>query len=491
MSSGHAPRLRCTACAREHAWSLTFACASCGGFLEVEYDLEHARIGKEGPTMERYRDLLPLQSAESIFDSGEGHTRCLHARELGRAIGLDAVWLKVESDNPTRTVKDRQGSIAIAALRELGVRNFVTASTGNSCTSMARVMARFPDMHMHAFVGDEFLSRVDCGDSPNVSLYWLPDEPFVAACDAAAWYAGEAGLAREGGFFFFGKREGLKTAYLEAATQVDGDIEVYVQGVSSAIGVYATHRAAGELRALGYTRSMPRLVCVQEQSCDPMVRSFVRGAAAIHPDDIVPRPHGLAKATLRGDPSRTYPLIRDVVLASGGTMLSADAEAIERARSLAQETEGLDICAASALTIAAASDLLRRGFLRRETVVLLNLTGADRPPSARPADFVVERDNGGWMVTAAKHTAASVLATVIEEVRRSQQLADDMPLDADTALLKTGLALDSVGLLELLLSLEKRFCRRIEEHEVTEPNFATIGALARFVAGKLGERPDA
>jgi threonine synthase len=393
------PTLACVACSLEHAWSLAGLCARCGGLLDVRYDLARAAIRPEGPTMERFRDLLPLRSRESIFDAGEGHTRCLHARQMGRALGLDALWVKVEADNPTRTVKDRQGGVAIAVLRELGVREFVTASTGNAATSMARVMARFPDMTMRVFVGDEFLDRVAEVDRPNVHVYWTPNESFVGACEAAAWFAAQTGLVRDDGFFFFGRREGLKTVFLEAALQVRDEIEHYVQGVSSAIGVYAADRAARELRALGLTRSLPRLVCVQEASCAPMARAFARGSATVDPDEIVARPRGAAKATHRGDPTRTYPVIRDIVLASGGTMLAVDGEAIALGRTLALETEGLDICAASALTVAAAGALARSGRIAADAVVLLNLTGADRVPSNRPPDFIVERDGPAWRVT--------------------------------------------------------------------------------------------
>jgi threonine synthase len=349
--------------------------------------------------MSRFRDLLPLRSASSRFDSGEGHTRCLHARALGRAIGLDALWVKIEADNPTRTVKDRQASVVIAALRELGVREFVNSSTGNAATSMARVMARFPDMTMHTFVGDEFLDRVGYFDGPNVHLYWTPAESFVGAGEAAAWFAAESGFVRDDGFFFFARREGLKTVYLEAAAEVRGEIEYYVQSVSSAIGVYAAERAARELQALGVTRSLPKLMCVQESTCAPMAKAFAKGHDRIHPDDVVDRPRGLARATHRGDPSRVYPIIRRMVAESGGTMVEAGEEEIVAARELARETEGLDICAASALAIAGAWALAKSGRIDRAAMVLLNLTGGDRPPSRRPADFVAARDGGGWRIT--------------------------------------------------------------------------------------------
>ena len=396
------PTLTCSSCGCAQPWSLAGACPRCGGLIEVSYDLARARIGDpDQPTMARFRDVLPLRSSSSIFDGGEGRTRCLYARDLGRAIGLDALWVKVEADNPTRTVKDRQASVVLAALRELGVREFVNSSTGNAATSMARVMSRFPEMTMHTFVGDEFLDRVAHFDGPNVHLYWTPEESFVGAGEAAVWFATESGLVRDDGFFFFARREGLKTVYLEAALEVRGEIEYYVQSVSSAIGVFAANRAARELRTMGVTRTLPKLVCVQESSCAPMATAFAQGHERIDTADIVRRPRGLAKATHRGDPSRVYPIIRQMVLESGGTMVDAGEEAIVAVRALARETEGLEICAASALAIARTAALARSGRIERGAVVLLNLTGGDRPPSDRPADFVVARDGRAWRVTPA------------------------------------------------------------------------------------------
>jgi threonine synthase len=438
--------------------------------------------------MARFRDLLPLRSAQSVLDGGEGNTRCLQARELGRAVGLDDLWVKVEADNPTRTTKDRQGTVVVAALREHGVRDFVMASTGNSCTAVARIVARFPDMRLHVFVGDEFLPRVACADAPNVVVYWLPRGTFVEACAAAAWFATRSGFVADSGFPFFPKREALKTVYFEAALQVPRAIEVYVQSVSSGIGVYATHQAARELRAMNLSRSVPRLVCAQEDSCDPLVRSYSRGADRVDVTDIVARPSGLAKATLRGDPSGAYPHLRGIVTASGGTMLSVGAEALRESRELAMQTEGLHICYASSATIAAARVLSSTGVVRRNATVLLNLSGADRPHSGRRADHIVERIGDEWVMTSQSEASSSDVATAVGVVlRESLQLADDFAIDPATVLLEQGLALDSVAVLELLLALETRFGVGIEESEVTEENLRTVGTLTRLIADKQAD----
>jgi threonine synthase len=483
---GKQPRLRCTACGAEHPWSLTQLCDSCQGLVEVEYDPALVELRSEGPPMERFFDLLPLVSRENIIDGGEGNTPCRAARELGRALGLENLWVKIEGTNPTRTTKDRQGSVAVAALRELGVQSFAMSSTGNSCTAVARIASRVPDLQVHIFVGDEFLERVDFADAPNITVYHLRDGTYVEAGMAAAWFSRESGIPMDRGFFSFPKREALKSVFLEAVAQVTRPIDFYVQGVSSGMGVYATHRAAQQLRAIGHIDRAPRLVCVQEETCDPLVRSFNRGAERLHPDDVIRQPRGLSKATLRGDPTQAYPYTRGSVLDTGGTMASVGQDEMRAMRALLLETEGIDACFTSAMTVAAARQLRGSGFLPRDATVLLNLTGADRPDSAATrADFVVERDGDAWKVTAAEgEKPEGELQQVIEVVRRSQRLKPEEPLDAATVLLDRGLALDSVALLELLLGLEKRFTCRIEDGEVTPENFSTIGAVVELIRRK-------
>jgi len=85
---------------------------SCGAPLLARYDLEKAAkewrreslAGRE-PTMWRYRELMPLFDGESPISLGEGWTPLLHAQRIGAALGLDAVYVKDESLNPTNSFK--------------------------------------------------------------------------------------------------------------------------------------------------------------------------------------------------------------------------------------------------------------------------------------------------------------------------------------------------------------------------------------------------
>lgn len=482
------PALVCSGCGQRPAWQWMQVCDACGGLMDVEYDLSDVTLRAEGTPVERFFDLLPLLSRDAIIDGGEGNTPCFHAKELGASLGLSNLWLKVEGANPTCTTKDRQGSVGVGALLELGVTQFATASTGNSATAMARIVSRYPELHMHLFVGSEFLDRLEYADADNVTVYWLRDGTFVDAGKAAAWFAQQQGIALDRGFASFAKREALKTVYLETVFQVERPIEVYFQSVSSGMGVYAVHGAATQLRALGRIEKLPRLVAVQEETCDPLVRSFRRGADRLDPDDVIANPHGLSKATLRGDPTAAYPHLLRAVRGSGGSMTSAAQGEMRSMRERLLATQGVDACYTSVMTAVAAEGMRRRGELDADAVVLLNLTGADRHVERAIApDFLVEKNGEEWSMTAMSGAPEALLEQVVGVVRQSQRLAADERLDASTQLVDAGLSLDSVAVLELLLALEKHFACRIEDREVTTANFQTIGSVTELVRRKLAE----
>lgn len=477
-------RLSCVKCGKEYPWSFEIQCHDCNqALVDVDYNLANVRIKDEGPPCDRFFDLMPLTSREFIVDGGEGNTPCIHAKELGRALGLNKLYMKLECTNPTKTTKDHQGALTVGVFRNLGIKSFVTSSTGNSCTGLARCVSRFPDMKMSIFVGDEFLQRVNW-IADNVKIYWLRTGTFVDAHLAARWFALKTGDLPERGFFSYAKREALKIPYLESVYQVPEPIQWFVQGVSSAMAVYGTFKGAMQFKELGLIDQIPRLVCAQEETCNPMVRSWERGMATIHPDDVIEHPTGLSKATLRGNPTATYPYVHDVVSRSGGTMVTAKQDEMRELRKLVLELEGVDMCYTSSMTLAAARTLRRQGKMGADDVVLLCITGADRVGAKYPEpDYYVDRDGDDWKLTPAKGVGASdpVFDRVSQVLAASAKLPENARLENETKLVGGGLGLDSVALLEFSLALEKEFGIEIGESDLTPENFQTLGTVSALI----------
>lgn len=390
----------CVKCGKTPPDGFTPFCA-CGGMVDVAYDLEAAQLVDSANSLERYFDVLPLTSTEHLLPFELEPTPCVHAVRLGEVLGMPRLYLKDESVLPTGTTKDRMASMALPYLREKGVRKFCMSSTGNSSTSFAHLIGLAPECLLYIFTAEAFLSRVQCPVSDQVIHIALRDASFVDAFDGAKEYALAHGIVPERGFFNPARREGLKLAYMEAAEQIPHPIDWYVQAVSSAMGVYGTFKGAKELRALGVTATLPRLLCVQQESCSPMVRAFEAGSPVIRPEHIVERPEGIASAILRGNPTGAYPYVREIVLESGGRLVAVSETEIREARSMVEELEGLSPCFSASAAVAGMIRMRREGKLPQEHTTLVNLTGSDRQKTSQaPPDHWMERTERGWEIVA-------------------------------------------------------------------------------------------
>ena len=364
---------RCAHCGRAFGSEFRTRCPDCAGLVEIAYDLERARLRDGDDPFERFGDLLPIEDPAAALRLHDGITPCVRADALARGMGLSSVYLKLEASNPSGTTKDRMASVVLSRFRELGVSEFVTSSTGNSSNSLALGLERFPGPLMHLFLGGSFASRFR-HEHDGIELHVLEDSDFSGAFAAARAFAHDRGLPFEGGFFNPLRRAGLKTAYLEAVDQVDGPIDWYVQATSSAMGVYGTAKGAGELLALGRIDHVPRMVCVQQETCAPIVRGVERDLPALPDELVVDEPHGIVPAILRGDPRGCYPYVYRMLKESGGTAVSVSEWEILAARDRLHEDEGLTCGLAAATTIAALKKLSERGLVGTEDRVLLNLT---------------------------------------------------------------------------------------------------------------------
>ena len=147
------------------------------------------------------------------------------------------------------------------------------------------------------------------------------------------------------------------------------------------MGLYGGHRGMREYQRLGRLRKTPRFVCVQQDTCAPMVAAFNDGSDVIRERDVVPNPDGLAHAILRGDPTQTYPYMLGLVRETDGCFAEVSRNQILEAWALLEEYHGLRADYAGAAALAGAFKLREEGWIRPSDKVLVNLTGGMRGPS--------------------------------------------------------------------------------------------------------------
>ena len=90
----------------------------------------------------RWASVLPITSATPRISLGEGDTPLVRSEYLASRCGLDELWFKLESCNPTGSFKDRGMVVAVARAIEAGAKAVMCASTGNTSASAAAYAAR-------------------------------------------------------------------------------------------------------------------------------------------------------------------------------------------------------------------------------------------------------------------------------------------------------------------------------------------------------------
>jgi threonine synthase len=354
---------------------------TCGAPLLARYDLTAARawqpeslIGRE-PTMWRYRELMPLFDGEEPLTLGEGWTPLVHARRLGRELGLERLYIKDESLNPTNSFKARGLSAAVTRAAYLGAGTLSVPSAGNAANAMAAYAARAglkAQVFMPRDVKVPFIRECELyGATVTLVDGLITDAGRIAAESGKAlgWY--DVSTLKEPY-----RIEGKKTMAYELGEQLAWEFPDWiVYPTGGGTGMVGMWKAFDELEQIGWKRSTarPKMVSVQAQHCAPIVRAFENGAE---------RSELWQNARTVADGLRVPKAIGDflvlrAVRESGGTALAvSDAEMVAAMREIGS-TEGVSAAPEGGAALQAIRTLVRDGRIRRtDSVVLFNTGGA-------------------------------------------------------------------------------------------------------------------
>ena len=98
------------------------------------------RSPRRAPGIWRYAELLPVD-APPTRGLAVGSTPLLAADRLAPDLGLDRLWIKDDTRNPSLSFKDRAVAVAAARAVEFGVEALACASTGNLAGATAAAAA--------------------------------------------------------------------------------------------------------------------------------------------------------------------------------------------------------------------------------------------------------------------------------------------------------------------------------------------------------------
>jgi threonine synthase len=349
--------LRCRECGEQEPVGPSHVCGFCFGPLEVVYDhdaiaerISRARIEAGPSSLWRYGDLLPVLSDDPAhrIDLGTGYTPLRPAPRLGERLGLDDLWIKDDTRNPSGSFKDRVVTMAISAARALGLDTIACASTGNLAGAVS-AHAAHAGMPAYVFIPHD----LERGKILGAAVYGANVVAVDGNYDDVNRLCAEVADARGWGFANVNLRpfyaEGSKTIGFEIAEQLGWELPDHVViPIASGSMLTKIDKAFGELRQHGLVDGpRPRISGAQATGCSPVATAFEQDTLDIRPQ----KPDTIARSLAIGNPADGYYAVK-VANETGGTIGHvSDAEIVAGMRLLA-ETEGVFAETAGGVTVA-------------------------------------------------------------------------------------------------------------------------------------------
>ncbi|HYY46991.1 MAG TPA: threonine synthase [Candidatus Angelobacter sp.] len=355
-----------------------YVCEHCFGPLEVVYDLEAARrrisrasIATGPTTIWRYRDLLPAPEGEPI-DLATGFTPLVHAPNLGRRLGLNRLYIKNDTLNPTGSFKDRNVAVATNFALSYGFDTLSCSSTGNLAGSVAAHAAR---------AGLRALVFIPAGLEPAkvgaASAYGASTVEVEGTYDDVNRLCAEHADQHRWAIVNVNLRpfysEGSKTLAFEVVEQLGWQPPDHiVVPVAAGSLLTKTAKAFAELAGVGLIDQVQtRIHAAQAEGCAPVSRAIQQGAERVTPV----KPQSLAKSLAIGNPADGRYAAR-AVRASGGWGTICREDEIQDAMALLAETEGVLSEPAGGVVVAGLRQLVAEGRIQRDESVVICITGS-------------------------------------------------------------------------------------------------------------------
>ena len=289
----------CSSCGKKYEPNeITYTCYHDGGNLDVLLDYEAIKekyqpddiTSRTEPSLWRYLPLLPISApnGENTPLYSAGWTPTFELPTLAAKLGLNNLWLKDESSNPTGSFKDRASAILVARAREIGAEVIVTASTGNAGAALAGMAAAVGHKAVifapktapiakitQLLIFGAQVMLVDGNYDDAVALA-------VKAANEFGWYC------RNTGYNPF-TVEGKKTAAFEiwewalkTLPKHSNPLTIFVS-VGDGNIISGIHKGFKDLMRLGWLEQMPRIIGVQAEGSAAIANAFNAGTEEIIP----------------------------------------------------------------------------------------------------------------------------------------------------------------------------------------------------------------
>lgn len=383
----------------DEEWTLADPQCSCSSLVRAEYEQKQYNPRTDLDGFYRFADWLPIKrtlagSCAPVTYKSEGL-----AKELGLEnlyITFSGYYPKIGARMMTCSFKETEAYSVCARLPEDNKKILVVASAGNTARAFAKVcsdnniplLLSIPEDNINALWFDKPLN--DCVKiiaPPKGSDYFDAIALSDIACKSDMFMA-------EGGAKNVARRDGMGTTLLSAVEVIGRIPDAYFQAIGSGTGTIAAWE--NNLRLIEDGRYGTHKMKLYPSQNDPF--TIMYDSWKIHSRSLVPMTPEEAReaaavidAKVLSNRKPPYSLaggLFDAIEDAGGDIYKIDNEHLHTWQDKFLELEGIDIHCAAAVAVASLVQAVEDGTVRKDDVIMLNITGGGEELAKSEIDVV-------------------------------------------------------------------------------------------------------
>jgi threonine synthase len=368
--------LQCRECKKEYEPTFKYICDDCFGPLDVKYDfpsVTRETFANREHTYWRYYEMLPILDKSNIVSIHAGMTPLIKAEKLGKELGLNKLYIKNDSVNPTFSFKDRPAGIAVSKAKEFGLSAVGCASTGNLASATAAHAAKggFP---CYVFAPSD-IEHAKIAQALSYGAKYIAVDGTYDDCNRIAARIGDSkgiGIVNINMRSYY--VEGSKTLAFEVAEQLGWQVpDQLIIPVGSGAMLNAICKGFEELQTTSLLADVSdmHMVAAQPHGCAPIVDAFKKKSNEVIP---VENPDTVAKSLAIGDPGDGRYVLKRLQQYNGLAEESNNKEILDAILLLAK-TEGIFTEPAGGVAVAVLKKLVEDGKIDKNDNTICYVTG--------------------------------------------------------------------------------------------------------------------
>ncbi len=277
---------QCVSCGKQYNQDqFLYTCPDCGdlkGTLDILYDYDDIRdnitrsVLRQWPvdTIFKYSTLLPITTIKPTLNLKVGMTPLYQFPDLAEKSGIESLYFKDDSYNPSLTLKDRASAVSLIKAQELNFNTVATASTGNAAASMACIGAHL-NMDRIIFIPESIprakLVQLQIYGSKIITVQGNYDQAFDLCRKIStkrSWYNRSTAINPF-------NLEGKKTVAFEICEQLDFDVpDVVFVPVGDGCIISGVWKGFLDFYKVGLIDRLPRLVACQAEGSAAIYNAY-------------------------------------------------------------------------------------------------------------------------------------------------------------------------------------------------------------------------